>query len=109
MAGRDPESWESVGERLERIRMALDELRDGGMNKTQIAKELGISSSQWTNYINGDNLIPQHVAIRLCNIAGVTTDYIYRDTLRSVVDPEVAAMLAPVAKPRASRPHNRQK
>jgi transcriptional regulator with XRE-family HTH domain len=108
MAVRDPESWEAVGERLERIRLALDELRGGGMNKSQIAKELGISSSQWTNYINGDNLIPQHVANRLCKLAGVTTDYIYRDTLRAVVDPEVAAILAPVAKSRTGRPHSGQ-
>lgn len=109
MAGRDPESWEAVGERLERIRQALDDLRAGGMNKTQIAKELGISPSQWTNYITGSNLIPQHVAIRLCNIAGVTTDYIYRDAFRAVVDPELAAILAPVAKPRTRRPHGGQK
>lgn len=109
MAGRDPESWEAVGERLERIRLALDELRGGGMNKTKIASELGISSSQWTNYITGTNLIPQHVANRLCKLAGVTTDYIYRDTIRAVVDPEMAAILAPVAKPRAGRPHSGQK
>jgi transcriptional regulator with XRE-family HTH domain len=97
MADIDPESWEAVGARLERIRDAL------GLNKTQIAEAIGISNSQWTNYIKGDNLIPLHVAIRLCKLAGVTTDYIYRDTIRSVVDPEMAAKLAPLAKPRVKR------
>jgi transcriptional regulator with XRE-family HTH domain len=99
----DPESWESVGERLERIREALADLRPGGMNKSQIAHELGISSSQWTNYINGTNLIPMHTAVRLCRIAGVTTDYIYRDTIRSVVDPELAARLMAKPKPNAKQ------
>lgn len=97
MAG-DPESWEAVGERLERIREAL------GKGKSEIAGELGISPSQWTNYITAENLIPTHVAIRLCKLAGVTTDYIYRDTLRSVVDPEMAKNLAlGAAKGRARR------
>lgn len=93
----DPESWESVGERLERIRTAL------GKGKSELAGEIGISPSQWTNYINGTNLIPVHTANRLCSLAGVTTDYIYRNTFRSVVDPELAAKLAPASKPRARR------
>lgn len=74
--------------RLERIREALE------INKKDIAAALGISSSQWTHYITGQNLIPMHTAIRLCKLAGVTTDYIYRDTFRSVVDPEMASQLA---------------
>lgn len=97
MAGRDPESWEAVGERLEKIRDAL------GMNKTEIARAIGVSNSQWTNYIKGDNLIPVHAAMRLCKLAGVTTDYIYRDTVRSVVDPEIASKLTPVTKPLTKR------
>lgn len=105
----DPESWEAVGERLERIREALDALRPTGLNKSQIAEEIGISGSQWTNYIKGENLIPVYAANRLCQIAGVTTDYIYRGTMRSVVDPEVAEKLAPVAKPRTRRPASGQK
>lgn len=96
MAG-DPESWEAVGERLERIREAL------GKGKKELAEEIGLSASQWTNYINGDNLIPMHAAIRLCKLAGVTTDYIYRDTLRSVVDPEMATKLAAPPRRRARR------
>lgn len=103
MTARDPESWEAVGERLELIRDALD------LNKSQIAEALGLSPSQWTNYITGANLIPVHTANRLCRLAGVTTDYIYRDTIRSVVDPEIAEKLAPVAKPRTRRPHSGQK
>lgn len=93
----DPESWEAVGERLERIRDAL------GKGKSEIAEQIGISPSQWTNYITGTNLIPVHAATRLCKLAGVTTDYIYRDTVRSVVDPEIAAKLNPAAKVRIKR------
>lgn len=93
----DPDSWKSVGERLERIRIAL------GKGKKEIAEEIGLSASQWTNYTKGDNLIPVHAAIRLCQLAGVTTDYIYRDTFRSVVDPELGAKLAPQPKSRAKR------
>lgn len=63
MGHTDPESWEAVAERLERIREVLE------MDKTSIAKALEISSSQWTNYTKPDNLIPVYVANRLCRLA----------------------------------------
>lgn len=64
-----------------------------GKNRTEIAEALGISPQQWTNYTKPDNLIPVYVANRLCRLAGVTTDYIYRGISRIVVDPEVHAKL----------------
>lgn len=96
----DPESWEAVAERLERIREALP------MGKSEIAQAIGVSPSQWSNYITKgpkQNLIPLHAAIRLCMVAGVTTDYIYRGTFRSVIDPEMASKLVPPEKARAKR------
>lgn len=87
MGHTDPESWEAVAERLERIREALN------MNKTEIAEALGISPQQWTNYTKPDNLIPVYVANRLCRLAGVTTDYIYRGISRIVIDPEMHTKL----------------
>lgn len=64
-----------------------------GKNRTEIAEALGISPQQWTNYTKPDNLIPVYVANRLCRLAGVTTDYVYRGISRVVIDPEMHAKL----------------
>ena len=100
MVRPDPESWEAVADRLETIREALD------MEKGEIAEAIGVSASQWTNYIKADNLIPVHAANRLCRLAGVTTDYIYRGVLKVVIDPEMHPKLLgapPARKPRRAR------
>lgn len=96
----DPESWDAVASRLELIREAL------GMEKGEIAAAIGVSASQWSNYITPLNLIPVPAANRLCRLAGVSTDYIYRGVLKVAIDPEIQPKLVgepPKGRKRARR------
>ena len=93
----DPESWHSVAERLEIIREAM------GMGKGEIAAAIGCTAPQWTNYIKADNLIPVHTANRLCRVAGVTTEYIYRGVMKVTIDPEIEPKLLAGAKPKPKK------
>jgi transcriptional regulator with XRE-family HTH domain len=68
----DNESLQAVALRLEEIREAL------GWQKQQIAAAIGATSADWSNYIKPLNGIPVDKANRLCVVAGVSTDFIYR-------------------------------
>ena len=47
---------------------------------TEIAKQLNISKSTLSNYINGDAYIPLEHLNKICNIFNVSIDYIFKFT-----------------------------
>ncbi len=49
---------------------------------TEIAKQLNISKSTLSNYINGDAYIPLEHLNKICNIFNVSIDYIFKFTTK---------------------------
>lgn len=62
-----------VGKRVEALRLAL-----GVSSQADMADRLGVETGTYNHWTTGKALIPVPAAIRLCQISGATTDYIYR-------------------------------
>jgi transcriptional regulator with XRE-family HTH domain len=49
-----------------------------GYKKMQLARELGISHQRWLSYESGLVTLDVEIARKLCNMAGLTMDWLYR-------------------------------
>lgn len=58
----------NVNIEVERVRHQL--------NKTELSKELGITSRTYTNYVRGESPIPSDVLIKMASVFRCTTDYL---------------------------------
>jgi hypothetical protein len=64
--------YAAIGDRLEHIAKSMD------YNGAQMAKALRIGAQQWSVYQSGTREIRLEYAKRLCDLANVSLDYIYR-------------------------------
>mgnify|MGYP001481621276 CR=1 FL=1 len=84
------ESWESVTERLEKLRCVMR------LNKKQFAESVGMTPQNWGNVMKGRSMLPVSVAIRACLLTGADLDYIYRgDAAGLAPRPESRPFAAP--------------
>ena len=68
-----PSEFHQIGERLEAVREGFSNL-----GQTEWAAKHGIGVTTWNNWENGVRRIPVDQAERLCDIYGLTLDFIYR-------------------------------
>lgn len=73
MAARDPYSRPALFERLEILRLAR------GETQAEFCRRWGISASQYAHYKNADQGLTTPLAGKLCALAGVDFNYLYRD------------------------------
>jgi len=83
------ESWESVTERLEKLRCVMR------LNKKQFAESVGMRPQNWGNVMKGRSMLPVSVAIRACLLTGADLDYIYRGDAAGLAPDLKAALLRP--------------
>lgn len=67
-----PPSAKTLGKRLQLTREAL------GVRAVDICRALDIAPNRWSQYENGERPITMAVAVRLCEVYGLTLDWIYR-------------------------------
>lgn len=65
--------YEQIGLRLQRVRMAFSDL-----NQKSWAEKHGFEPTQWNNWEKGHRRIPVENAERLCEVYGLTLDFLYR-------------------------------
>lgn len=65
--------YAEIGERLTRVRQAFSEL-----NQSLWAAKHGFAKTQYNNWESGTRRIPVDEAERLCEIYGLTLDWVYR-------------------------------
>lgn len=58
------------------IKIIRDLREDNDLTQAQVAKLLGTSQTMYARYERGANKLPIHHLIRLCEIYGVSADYI---------------------------------
>ena len=58
------------------IKIIRDLREDNDLTQAQVAKLLGTSQTMYARYERGANELPIHHLIRLCEIYGVSADYI---------------------------------
>lgn len=64
----------AIGKRVEKVRVE----KLGGMSQVQLGKALGTTGQNIGHLINGYNAVSLDLAIRLCEYANVSMDYIFR-------------------------------
>jgi transcriptional regulator with XRE-family HTH domain len=62
---------ERTAQRLNLIRRAK------GLSHKEMARLLSITPARWSSYINGARTCDPYVAVRLCQLVGVSLDFIY--------------------------------
>lgn len=62
-----------IGSRLRGVRLAFSDL-----DQKQWATKHGFSATQYNNWERGDRRIPVESAERLCELYGLTLDFVYR-------------------------------
>jgi len=62
-----------IGQRLATVRMAFSDLSQGAW-----AEKHGFNPTQWNNWEKGVRRIPVEAAERLCELYGLTLDFVYR-------------------------------
>lgn len=65
--------YAEIGVRLRAIRMAFSD-----MNQGEWAKKIGFNRTQYSNWENGQRRIPVDQAEKLCDLFGLTLDFVYR-------------------------------
>ena len=103
----DVASAGEIGKRLKLLRTALK------MSQTALCRLASISPQAWNNAETGDNLLTVPNAVRLCQVTGVTLDWIYRGQIQSalpviVLEEIQRQQLQQAAKPKR-RPHREGK
>lgn len=68
----EPTSVQDVAARLKLTREALK------LSQARLCKLTGIPTNTWNNAETGDNLLGLPNALRLCQVTGVTLEWIYR-------------------------------
>jgi transcriptional regulator with XRE-family HTH domain len=76
----DREIRYAMAERLNRLRRAH------GLSLVTAAREVGVSQQRWSNYESGTRTISLMVIIKLCEVFGVTTDYLIRGSVVGVAE-----------------------
>ncbi len=61
-----------IGQRLNLIRTWLE------YSPKEFAKAIGAPQKQVLEWEEGNSMIPPEIAVQICNIFGITTDYLYR-------------------------------
>lgn len=67
-----PPSAKTLGKRLRLTRQAL------GIKAVDICRAIEIEPNRWSQYESGSRPITMPVAIRFCEVYGITLDWIYR-------------------------------
>lgn len=62
-----------IGNRLRRVRTLFSD-----MNQREWAEKHAFQMTQWNNWENGSRRIPVEASEKLCNLYGLTLDFIYR-------------------------------
>lgn len=62
-----------IAARLRAVRMAFSDLNQG-----EWAKKIGFNRTQYSNWENGQRRIPVDQAEKLCDLYGLTLDFVYR-------------------------------
>lgn len=70
----DKKQLKAIGKRVERVRVK----KLGGMSQVQLGKALGTTGQNIGHLINGYNAVSLDLAIKLCEYANVSMDYIFR-------------------------------
>jgi DNA-binding XRE family transcriptional regulator len=74
--GRDnlpmPDKTQVIADRLRATREAL------GLKAVELCRAIDCSPTRWSNYETGRQRITEEIAIRLCDVYGLTLDWIYR-------------------------------
>jgi transcriptional regulator with XRE-family HTH domain len=63
---------DDVARRLKAVRLEMD------LAIPQMAERLGVGRTRYLNWERADNLPAERVMIKLCELAGITMDYLYR-------------------------------
>ena len=71
----NPQSPEEIGKRLKRLRKAL------GKTQAEMAELVGISKRAWGLIEKGARRINVGAALRLCDLYGLSLDWIYRGNI----------------------------
>ena len=71
-ASKKGRRYAAIGDRLEHIAKSMN------YNGAQMAKALRITEGQWSAFQSGTREIKPAYAYRLCDLANVSLDYIYR-------------------------------
>lgn len=72
----DDKKYPEIGERLGRVRRAFSDLPRVGW-----ADQLGFNRPQYIHWENGTRRIPIEAAEKLCDLYGLSLDFIYRGRL----------------------------
>ena len=64
-----------------RLRVVQTEL---GLTDENMAALVGVSASRWKNWINQQNFPDEEAMVRLCLLAHITMDWIYRGDVASL-------------------------
>ena len=65
--------YKDIGARVRSIREGFSDL-----NQDEFARSNGFNRTQWNNWENGTRRIPVEAAEKLCELYGLTLDWIYR-------------------------------
>jgi transcriptional regulator with XRE-family HTH domain len=98
------DSREEIGRRVKLTRMAL------GLSQAEMCRRVGANASAWNNAETGDSRISITMAIGLCQMSGVSLDWIYqghRQHLPGYLASKISDLEAPVEAPKARSNSNR--
>ena len=79
--------WENIGKRVEKLR------KERNLSKSQFGKLLGISGQYVGRIEKGTHSISVELIVKICDLTGVSTDYIIFGIISSEQEITVAASL----------------
>ena len=62
----------AIAARLRRLRQSAD------LSQAELCRKIDCAPNRWNQYEKGDRIITLEIADRLCDLFGVTLDWIYR-------------------------------